>query len=102
ALELEWENPDFWIGLVPYDDEERGIWLIHIMEGAPSAQFWSIEIDDNANVDGYLQAGRLFMAEAWSPSINYSFAGNLLTFVNNGFSKKTLGGQTRFWRRTNP
>lgn len=102
SLGLEWEDPDFWLGNKPFEDAERGAWLIHIMPAEVTAQFWSIEIDNPGNPIGHIEAGRLFMGTAWQPSLNYTFSGNGLRFRNNTRSLTTLSGGKRKRRRINP
>lgn len=38
-----------------------------------SYRWWRIDVDDTSNADGYFQAGRIILANAWSPEINFSF-----------------------------
>lgn len=101
-LDREWEDPWFWLGIEPYDDPDRGIWLIHVFPEAVEARLWSVEIDDQYNTDGYVEIGRLFMPSAWSPSINYALGNNGLGFRNNALSSAALSGAKQFWRRINP
>lgn len=102
ALSLEWEDSNFWLGIAPFDDDERGIFLIHSFAAPVAGQYWSFEIDDIFNPDGFIDIGRLFMPVAWSPSVNYSYDGNGLTFRDNSLASETLGGSTDYWRRINP
>lgn len=101
-LDREWEDPFFWMGIEPYDDPDRGIWLIHIFPEATEGRLWSVEIDDQYNTDGYIEIGRLFMPSAWAPSINYALGNNGLGFRNNALSSAALSGAKQFWRRLNP
>lgn len=101
-LDREWEDPFFWLGIEPYDDPDRGIWLIHIFPGPIEGRLWSVEIDDQYNTDRFIEIGRLFMPSAWSPSINYSYSNNGLGFRNNALSSSALSGSKQFWRRINP
>lgn len=101
-LELEWEDPNFWLGIIPFDDDERGVFLIHVFDAPVTGQFWSFELDDQFNPDGYIQISRLFMPETWAPSLNYGYNGNGLTFRDNTLAARTLSGSTARWRRLNP
>lgn len=101
-LDREWEDPFFWLGIEPYDDPDRGIWLIHILPEPMTGRLWSVEIDDRYNNDGYIEAGRLFMPSSWSPSINYAYSNNALGFRNNSLTSSALSGGKQFWRRINP
>ncbi len=66
------------------------------------AQYFQIEIDDSLNVDGYIQAGRLFLASYWKPSVNYATSNNGLSFRNSTIESSTLSGGKYYWRRINP
>ena len=101
-LDREWEDPFFWLGIEPYDDPDRGIWLIHILPEPVTGRLWSVEIDDRYNTDGYIEIGRLFMPAAWTPSINYALGNNGLGLRNNALSSAALSGSKQFWRRLNP
>lgn len=37
------------------------------------ARYWKVEIDDTTNVGGFVQIGRLFIGNAWSPDYNFDF-----------------------------
>jgi hypothetical protein len=99
---LDWGHPNWWVGSVPWDDPERKIQLIHVLPQTISSQFWWIELRDESNPAGFIEAGRLFMAEALNPSINYAYEGNGLTFKDNSKRANTLSGNTEVWRRINP
>jgi len=101
-LELEWEDPNFWLGLTPFEDQERGVWLIHDFGTPQVGQFWTFEIDDQTNPDGYIEIGRLFMGSAFQPTLNYGYDNNGLSFENNALMAPTLSGGTQAWRRLNP
>lgn len=102
ALSLEWENQWFWLGIEPFDDEERGIFLIHIYPELVTSSHWSFEIKDENNPDGYIEAGRLFMPSSLTPSINYSPDGNGLGFLDKSLRTDLLGGGEEVDRRLNP
>ena len=103
AEDLEWGDPNWWLQLLPFDDDERRINLIHVFDTAPTArQHWSFEIDDTTNPAGVIDIGRLFMPLAWEPSINYGYGDNGLTFQDNTLRSTTLGGSEDAWRRINP
>ncbi|MET3527268.1 hypothetical protein [Phenylobacterium koreense] len=69
SLDLEWESDNFWTG--QYSEEERrGLnpTLIHRSPNLRAERYALIEIDDPFNVDSFVQIGRLFIANGWSPS----------------------------------
>lgn len=100
---LQFGMPYWWSGQrSTWPDSERGAWMVHTFDAPTAGQYWKIEIDDSDNPDGYIDVGRLFMADHWSPSINYSPDGNGLGFVNNTLTQRTLSGGKRHKRRMNP
>lgn len=66
---LEWEDDNFWSGQYTLD-EIRGMnaTLSHRPPNLRSERYVKIEIDDVTNVDSFVQIGRLFIANGWSPS----------------------------------
>ena len=58
------------------DMEERGFESFHatlILPSIQNFQWWRVDVTDNANVDGYFQAGRLIISEIWTPSRGIQF-----------------------------
>lgn len=67
--DLEWENDNFWSG--QYSEDERSGLNPNLTHRAPqlrSERYALVEIDDPLNVDSFVQIGRLFIADGWSPS----------------------------------
>ena len=56
------------------------------------AQYVRIEVGDNANSDGYIQAGRCYVAAAFTPANNVAY-GLETSFVDNSRSVISRGGQ---------
>lgn len=75
---LEWEDDNFWLGTLSADSR-AGYQspFIHLLPVAQSFQYWKVEIDDTGNSAGYIQLGRLFMAQGWRPTVNYSYGADL-------------------------
>lgn len=80
SLDLEWEDPGFWYGVDINAIDDLPTWLIEIVPvpGAAltNAQWFSIEIIDPSNADGYIEFGRVFVARAYRPGHNYSYGDN--------------------------
>lgn len=75
---LEWEEDNFWLGTL--SSSARAGYQSPYILALPTSQvlrYWLIEIDDTTNADGYIQIGRLFMAAAWTPTLNYSLGATL-------------------------
>lgn len=75
--ELAWEDDNWWDGK-PLSEELEGYSqnAIHILPAYVSAPNWRIEIFDEANPAGYVEASRLYMAGGWQPSQNYAYGGS--------------------------
>lgn len=78
-IELQaWEMDEFWIGSLTaeFRNSYRSPW-IHVLPAEQYLQFWRVEVDDAANAAGYVQIGRVFMGQAWSPTVNYEYGAEL-------------------------
>ncbi|KQT51977.1 hypothetical protein ASG43_20570 [Aureimonas sp. Leaf454] len=75
--DLPWESEAWWDGK-PLSEELEGYTQlgIHIIPDYVSAPNWRIEIFDQNNPAGFVEAGRLFMADGWQPSQNYAYGGS--------------------------
>jgi hypothetical protein len=100
---LQWEDPGFWYGIPDsFDLTIVPTYLAEIVSvenvSFANAQYWTVEVFDSANPDGYLQFGRLLIGRAFRPSLNYtpdnSFAPVPLTDM-----VESLGGKRTFWDR---
>lgn len=75
---LAWEDDNFWRGTL--SDAGRAGYLspvIHALATEQSWRYWKVEVDDTTNADGYVQIGRLFLARAWRPTVNYAYGAGL-------------------------
>lgn len=93
---FRWGEDDYWLR-----NDHLGGYLIHVFPDLVPARYWSIEIDDQDNPDGFLNLGRLFMPLGWQPSLNYEY-GATFGLRNNTLVSNTLSGGKKFWRRVNP
>lgn len=64
-----------------------------VLDAAVQARYLRIDIDDDSNADGYIQAGRLICGPSYRPSTNYGF-GAEFEFVDDSRVVKSRGGQT--------
>ena len=55
-------------------------------------RWWRIDLADAANPDGFLSAGRLFIADAWQPSRNLAY-GWSIRWIDPSEVTRSLGGQ---------
>lgn len=80
SLTLEWEDSNFWSGTLAEEDRTGYAWnLIHLIPESTLAyqQYWQLEFFDASNSAGYIQAGRLFMADGWTPTINMQYGAGI-------------------------
>lgn len=72
--QLEWEYDNFWSGTL--DEEERGQYtplMTHFTENRQMTKRIKVELFDGDNLEGHLKFGRVFIADAWQPSVNASY-----------------------------
>ncbi|MBI2313589.1 MAG: hypothetical protein HYU77_13900 [Betaproteobacteria bacterium] len=99
---LDWEEDNWWEGkLLAEDRAGYTSALIHLLPAATRARYWRVEFDDlvPANPDGYVEAGRLFLAGQWQPAVNHSW-GASLGYEDPTEIESSLGGQEYFDART--
>jgi hypothetical protein len=100
---LEWEDPGFWEGIPDIGNrDDVPTYLVEIIPATVGAlalaQWWSIEVFDESNEDGYLEFGRLLVARAFRPAYNYTEA-NSFTAEDLTDTVETLGGRRAYWER---
>lgn len=64
-----------------------------LLETPQFARYLRLNITDDSNLDGYIQAGRLIAGPAYQPSVNYA-NGVEFEFIDNSRVTKSRGGQT--------
>ncbi|WP_250501976.1 hypothetical protein [Caballeronia sp. AZ7_KS35] len=75
---LDWEDPNWWDGRLPEDQRKSYPALILCISKTPVfGRYIRFEFDDEANLDGYLEFGRVFVSQAWTPKINASYGASL-------------------------
>lgn len=99
-----WFAPNWWHGKLT--DEERALVSADHSVLLPLpvlARYLRIEIDDQANPAGYVEAGMLFIADGWRPAVNidwgYSLAWQDKTAVEEADSGMEFFGQKARRRR---
>lgn len=69
--EIAWEDSRFWDGRPTAEDLQ---WfprdVIHVFDHRRLARYVKVELDDTTNADGYVQLGRAFIADGWTPEWN--------------------------------
>lgn len=99
TLALEWSDANWWGGRMV--QEQRGIYpaqLLHVLPEPITAPFWFLDIDDQANPDGYIELARVVLANQFQPTWNFSW-GCQEYIKSQSSSEKSLGGQAFFDKR---
>lgn len=83
-----------WGGRLPAAEAATyGISAFLTLPATVIARHLAVDLDDPDNPAGYLQAGRLFVGSAWSPSINMQYGWSIQQ-VDTSRSVRSRGGQT--------
>lgn len=93
--DLEWEEDNFWLGTLTA--EQRAAYntpFVHTFTRTIQ-RWWRVEIDDTTNSAGYVQVGRLFLSDLWSPATNMSY-GTELSVEDRSETDTALGGVEYF------
>jgi len=101
SLSLRWSNPGWWKGQIS-DEELAAIQRpVHfrILDGLYQGKALDVILSDASNEATYLQAGRLFVVEDWTPEINFSY-GATLRWVDPSTASTAAGGFKRFAKKT--
>ena len=71
--------------------------FVHVFKwlGASPQTFrwWRVDLTDAANPDGHLQAGRLYLSDAWQPARNLQY-GWSIGFADDSIKRRATGGQS--------
>lgn len=97
--DLAWEDENWWDGK-PLTEEVFGFThnVIFILPMGIRAKNWRIEITDPTNPAGFVEIARLFMADGWQPSFNYSYDAEL-NYETDTQIETAMGGAEFFDRR---
>lgn len=75
---MTWYAPMWWDGRLPEEDRQGlSADYAHVLALPVLARYWRVEIDDQANAAGYVEIGRLFIADGWAPAINIDHGSSL-------------------------
>lgn len=93
-----------WPGTVTSLDQVAGYNALHAVKPDLTARYWSVLIQDTANAAGYVQLGRVFVGDAWTPRINMSYGAGHgwedQTEVQEALSGAEYFGPTKRYRVT--
>lgn len=75
---LDWEDPNWWDGRLPEEDRVGYPGLVMCVLDEPVfGRYVRFEFQDEQNVDGYIELGRLFISQAWSPKNNATYGAGI-------------------------
>lgn len=96
---LDWEGDNFWLGTIS-QSAVAGYQapFISLMTTSVTAQYWRVVITDTTNPDGWVQIGRLYIADAWTPTVNMDY-GTDLSFEDVSAFETSLTGEEFFEQR---
>lgn len=68
---MDWSDPEFWDGRPATEDlGDFSQDIIYPLSVTTVGRYIKVEITDTANADGYVEFGRLFIADGWQPTWN--------------------------------
>lgn len=97
---LSWQAINWWSGKYTADQIKNFTpnYIINLGSSLSNTS-WAIEIDDNSNTAGYVQIGRLFMADSWQTVTNISY-GSSLGWETKTEVQEALSGAEYFNRKS--
>lgn len=100
--DLDWEDSSFWDRKYSADEIADVTWTRVVWLGKPYlGRAIKVEVDDTANVDGYVEIGICEVAQGWLAGVNFGYG------AQYGFNLRTevteaKGGVKYFERRDKP
>jgi len=75
---VPWGSPSWWTGRISAEEASSYTGtLVFILPQSTNARYIRVEITDESNVDGYVQVGRMFAADAWQPTRNMVYGASI-------------------------
>lgn len=98
STDLDWEADNWWDGKFSEDERDRMTWTRGLLAESTAARYWTIEIDDQENPDGWFQLGRVFIGPAWQPEVNME-VGASRAWEDQSSSQRSISGALTFDER---
>lgn len=96
SADLDWEADNFWTGSISTDDAEGYPACLRFLLASPVyKRYWHVEIDDSGNAAGYVDLGRLVIADGWQPTYNLSY-GSTIGWEDKTATTEALSGEEYF------
>lgn len=70
---VEWESATWWIGTAGDEYLRSPYPVLVVFSDTYQGRYLTVEVDDTANADGYVQFGRVFAGGSLQPAINASY-----------------------------
>lgn len=94
--ELEFGDLNWWEATYTEEERQGYTWThIHRFMEMANSRYVRVEIDDVANANGYVDIGRLFIANGWFPSRNIN-VGAALGWQDDSEVQRAYGGSEYF------
>jgi len=71
--DLEWEYDNYWLGTLGEEDRQEFTALAYHVHEVQIARAVRIDIDDASNAAGYIELGRVLIANVWQPTFNAAY-----------------------------
>jgi len=98
--QIPWGAPNWWTAQ-PLPEEiarfQRN--LVHVLSDAMYGQYGEIQITDTGNPAGYLEAGRLVVAQAWQPEFNPRYGDAALQLTSRSDVERAADGTPYYTAR---
>lgn len=97
-----WDSGNLW-DLTLSAEERDGLTasLIHVLPTLYTEVSFRVEVFDSSNIDGYLEAGRLFVGSGYQPVYNMAYGVNV-GFESRSITDETIGGNEFHDERESP
>lgn len=89
-----WDGGNLWdLTLTEEDRQGLNAYLTYLLPDSISAQYVLVELFDEVNPAGYVEAGRLFVGDAWTPTHNMSYGASLQYEPRSKTRESDSGGE---------
>ncbi len=65
-------------GVAAEESEGMNIDAVHILSAAFASRYWSFQISDEANGDGFIDVGRHVVAKGYNPGTSFAYGGEIM------------------------